>query len=269
MILSTITDLNNDSMETYGVIISLATVLFFFFAPFFLYYTYSVAKVKRWENSILNGKGDRNNHNFGLAYVILIGMMLKQDPREQKVKSQFLQRILDELAADAIDVSSVLNQLQVRDVRVKHVAEWTNLRLSHVEREELLYALIEVVYMDEVLIRKEMSLLLDFVKYTHVTKRELESMMSSHKQRLAREAEEQRQAEKRRKHHKSLAYRREKAFKVLGVSPYAGEEEIKKAYRELVKRYHPDRFYGKELSLQKAAKARFIEIQKAYELISN
>lgn len=196
-------------------------------------------------------------------------MMLKQDPREYQSKSNFLKHILNELSADSVNIETVINQLQKRDVRVKHVAAWANLRLSDIEREELLYALIEVVYIDETLIRKEMSLLIDFVRYTHISKRQLDSMMASHLQRLAREAEAQRQAEKRKMHLASLADKREKAFEILGVSPFASGDEIKKAYRSLVKRYHPDRFYGKETAIREAAEARFIEIQKAYELIFN
>ena len=47
-------------------------------------------------------------------------------------------------------------------------------------------------------------------------------------------------------------------FQVLGISSDAGEDEIKKAYRSLAKRYHPD---NKETGNE----AKFKEIQQAYE----
>ena len=43
--------------------------------------------------------------------------------------------------------------------------------------------------------------------------------------------------------------------------------EIKKAYRTLVKKHHPDRFATNSIEQQKIAESRFIEIQKAYETI--
>ena len=50
-------------------------------------------------------------------------------------------------------------------------------------------------------------------------------------------------------------------YKVLGVDKNASEEEIKKAYRQLAHKYHPDKQGGDE--------AKFKEINEAYQILSD
>ena len=52
-------------------------------------------------------------------------------------------------------------------------------------------------------------------------------------------------------------------YKTLGVSPGATDEEIKKAYRTLAKKYHPDLNPGDEVAAQ-----RMNDINAAYDLLS-
>ena len=56
-------------------------------------------------------------------------------------------------------------------------------------------------------------------------------------------------------------------YEVLGVSKDADEETIKKAYRELVKKYHPDKYVNNPLADLAAEKIK--EINKAYDMIMN
>lgn len=52
-------------------------------------------------------------------------------------------------------------------------------------------------------------------------------------------------------------------YKVLGVSKDAKKEEIKKAYRKLVKKYHPD------VNKEAGTEEKFKEVQEAYETLSD
>lgn len=55
-------------------------------------------------------------------------------------------------------------------------------------------------------------------------------------------------------------------YKVLGVSKGASEEEIKRAYREMVKKYHPDQYADNPLG--DLAEEKIKEINEAYRILT-
>jgi DnaJ like chaperone protein len=57
------------------------------------------------------------------------------------------------------------------------------------------------------------------------------------------------------------------AYKILEISPEATDEEVKKAYRKMALKYHPDRVTHLGDDVQKAANAKFQELNTAYNEI--
>ncbi len=55
----------------------------------------------------------------------------------------------------------------------------------------------------------------------------------------------------------------ENLYNILGIAPNATPDEIKKRYRAMAMRFHPDR------NSDEGAQARFNAIQKAYEVLSD
>lgn len=57
------------------------------------------------------------------------------------------------------------------------------------------------------------------------------------------------------------------AYKILEITSEATDEEVKKAYRAMAKKFHPDKLQTKDPALIKGAQEKFQEVQKAYETI--
>ena len=56
-------------------------------------------------------------------------------------------------------------------------------------------------------------------------------------------------------------------YKVLGVTPQTSDDDVKRAYRELARKYHPDNYVNNPLA--DLAETRMKEINEAYDMIMN
>jgi len=58
-------------------------------------------------------------------------------------------------------------------------------------------------------------------------------------------------------------------YEILGVAKNAAQEEIKKVFRDLASKYHPDKYEHLADDMKQEAARRFTEINEAYQILSN
>ena len=59
------------------------------------------------------------------------------------------------------------------------------------------------------------------------------------------------------------------AYNILGISRNATDAEVKQAYRNMAKKYHPDKVITEDEAIKKGAEEKFKQVQQAYEQIAN
>jgi DnaJ like chaperone protein len=59
----------------------------------------------------------------------------------------------------------------------------------------------------------------------------------------------------------------ESAYDILEINSSATDSEVKKAYRKMATKYHPDKLSSLGAEIQEAAEAKFVKVQEAYETI--
>lgn len=113
-----------------------------------------------------------------------------------------------------------------------------------------------------------MAILIELKTLLEINEKEFRRIRSIYTQRFERERENESKKQQTQKPSYSSSQRAIRlSCEIIGVSEHASMDEIKKAYRSLVKIHHPDRFATDTKEQQGIAEERFIEIQQAYEIL--
>lgn len=242
------------------------------FLPGLLIFVYQYVKVKLWERKFLPNNKDKSTSAYINAYICAAVLLIKIDRRDADKKRAVLRNKMVELGKRPELHWDTFDKIWKNEIAERRIANWCKRNLNETERSDLVYLLAELAMLDGSLLAKEYEFLRKFMKSLALPVRELKGILAAHKQRMAREEAKRHQQYSKQSHRtarRPSKSAREQALEILGLTKAADATEIKKAYRSLVKKHHPDRFSGQDEAIIKAAEERFIEIQQAYEILTD
>ena len=201
--------------------------------------------------------GRRNSFLFSL--LVLASYVIRADGKVMHSEMEYVRRFLRvNFGENAVEQGNqiILRLLEEQknssafsyQQRIRQVCQQIASSLDHSERLQLLNFLVELAKADGSTPQSERNALYEIAQYMGMSRSDVDMMLN-----LERGS--------------SSEGTLEDAYKVLGVSPSATDDEVKKAYRKLALEHHPDRVSALGDDVRKAAEKKFQEINAAKEKI--
>jgi DnaJ like chaperone protein len=183
--------------------------------------------------------------DFASALLVLSAAVMKADNRLLKSELDFIREFYTRQfgSAAAAQHIGVLKELLQKDIPVKEVCEQIRFYMEHPMRLQLMYYLFGIANADGKVDKSEMQIIENIANYLGLSSKDIESLKAMHFKDS------------------------ESAYKILEVEPNCTDDDIKKAYRKMAMKYHPDKVRGLGEQHEKAANEKFIQVQEAYEQI--
>ena len=196
--------------------------------------------------------GARNS--FMMSLLVLSAAVMKADQRVMRSELEFVKEFLRRNFGPAAvpEGLALLKDLLGKEIRVEEVATQIALHMPVSQRLQLFHYLCGIAWSDGVMDPSELALLRQIALLMRLSAADVESILAMF-QGGARETTSQQDLDQ--------------AYRVLEIEPTASDEELKKAYRRMAMKYHPDKVATLGEDVRKGAEEKFKALSKAYELI--
>ena len=207
--------------------------------------------------------GNRRYSNTGtsedlsVALVVLMSAVMKADNEVKKSELDFVKRFLRSNYGDeeAKGLLLKLRELNSKDIPLADVCRQIKQNTDYTTRYHMFDFLYGIAGSDGEVAESEISVLRTISNYLGINSQDYLSIHNRHV--TGRDYSSSSRGGTTNKD----------PYKVLGLDKNASDEDIKKAYRRLAMKYHPDRVEGLGDEVRRNAEAQFREINEAYETL--
>lgn len=182
-----------------------------------------------------------------VSLLVLIACVIKADGRVLKSEVNYIKPFLLKMYGEegGKEALHLLKQLLEKDIEVDEVSKQIADHVNYSTRLEILHLLLDLANADGEFVTQEEDVIRQISRSMEVKEKDLESLMAMY--------------------HK--AKDPNWAYAILEIEPTSSDEEVKKAYRRMAMKYHPDKVASAGEEIKQQATEKFRTIQEAYEHI--
>ena len=189
--------------------------------------------------------GTTQQRDFNVSLLVLSAAVMKADGSVKKseldyVKHFFLTNFGQERAEKYI---LMLREILKQDIQVYEVSQQIGRFMDYSSKLQLIHYLFGIASADGSTHENEVDVISIIAKYMGISSSDFQSIKAMFVQQV------------------------DSAYKILGIDSNATDEEVKKAYREMAKKYHPDKVAYLGEDVRKSAEQKLQEVNEAYEKI--
>lgn len=209
--------------------------------------------------SFLDGSGasvteqtNQNRHStaeadFKMSLLVLIACIMKADSRIQKSELDVAKKFLVANFGEdgALEALQILKKLLDQPINETEVAMQINQYMNYSAKLQLIHLLFDIALSDGEIHPLEMNMLQRISNIFRISTADFESLKAPYFKQT------------------DPIW----AYKALEIEPSATEDDIKKAYRRMAMKFHPDKVHNLGEEMKKSATEKFRTINDAYETI--
>jgi len=183
--------------------------------------------------------------DFGMSLLVLVAAVMKADGKIVKseldyVKQFFIRQFGQESAKQAL---LTLKDILKKDIPVRDVCMQIKGNMDYASRLQLLHLLFNISLADTTIHQSEIKIIEQIATYLGVGSSDFLSIKNM------------------------FIPETDSSYKILEIEPSATDEEVKKAYRKIAVKYHPDKVSHLGDDIRKSADEKFAMVNEAYNKI--
>jgi len=189
--------------------------------------------------------GTTTRGDFAVSLLVLIAAVMNADKKVLTSELEFVKQyfIQNFGRASAQEAMFMLRDILKQNIPLKDVTTQIKNKLDYSSRLQLVHFLYGVSYSDQKVSSEEIKVIGIIAGYLGISEKDMQSMQSMF--------------------YKDI----DSAYKVLEIDKSVTDEEVKKAYRRMAVKYHPDKVGYLGEDFKKAANDKFQKVNEAYEKI--